>query len=219
MKGNIVFDLDGTLIDSAPDIHGIANRLLLARGLDPIDLATARAFIGRGAPSFIAQLRQARGISEIEQAQLLEEFLESYEDAVTLTHAYPGVEVALAHLAETHGLGICTNKPLRPCLAVLKHLKLDGFFTAVLGGDSLPVQKPDPRPLLATFAQMGSGRRIYVGDSETDAETARRAEVPFVLFTDGYRKTPVADMRHAAAFDDFQDLPEIVNDVLAQQIR
>lgn len=214
MKGNVVFDLDGTLIDSAPDIHGIANRLLLARGLEPIDLATARGFIGQGAPSFITQLRHARGLPESEQAPLLEEFLASYDHAVALTHPYPGVRAALARLAETDRLGVCTNKPLRPCLAVLRHLRLDGVFAAVLGGDSLPVRKPDPRPLLATFAQMGTGPGIYVGDSETDAETAQRAEVPFVLFTRGYRKTPVADLPHAAAFDDFRDLPEIVDEVL-----
>ncbi len=213
MEGNVVFDLDGTLIDSAPDIHGIANRLLLGRGLEPIDLATTRSFIGQGAPSFIAQLRHARGLPEGEQSPLLEEFLASYDDAVELTHPYPGVRAALARLAETDRLGICTNKPLRPCLAVLQHLKLDGVFTAVLGGDSLPVRKPDPRPLRATFAQMGTGPRIYVGDSETDAETARRAEVPFVLYTRGYRKIPVAELPHAAAFDDFLDLPEILKDV------
>jgi phosphoglycolate phosphatase len=216
LNGNVVFDLDGTLIDSAPDIHGIANRLLLARGLEPIDLATARGFIGQGAPSFIAQLRQARGLPESEQPSLLEEFLAAYDDAVELTHPYPEVRAALARLAETDRLGVCTNKPLRPCLAVLRHLKLDGVFAAVLGGDSLPVRKPDPRPLLATFAQMGTGPGIYVGDSETDAETAQRAEVPFVLFTRGYRKTPVADLPHAAAFDDFLDLPEIVNEILGR---
>jgi phosphoglycolate phosphatase len=216
LNGTIVFDLDGTLVDSAPDIQGIANRLLLARGLDPIDLDTTRSFIGQGAPSFIAQLRHARDLPESEQPSLLEEFLAGYDHAVSLTHPYPGVRTALTRLAETDRLGICTNKPLRPCLAVLRHLKLDGIFAAVLGGDSLPVRKPDPHPLLATFAQMGTGPRIYVGDSETDAETALRAAVPFVLFTRGYRKVPVAELPHAAAFDDFLDLPDIVNELRHQ---
>jgi phosphoglycolate phosphatase len=214
---NIVFDLDGTLIDSAPDIHAIANRLLTTRDRAPIDLATARGFIGKGAPSFIAQLREALHLPESEQAPMLEEFLASYDDAVTLTHPYPGVEAALSLLARTHRLGICTNKPHRPCLAVLRHLGLDRFFDAVLGGDSLAVRKPDPRPLLATFEQMGAGPNIYVGDSEIDAETAQRAGVPLILFTRGYRKIPVANMPHAAIFDDFADLPKIVNDILARE--
>jgi phosphoglycolate phosphatase len=218
LNTNVVFDLDGTLIDSAPDIHGIANRLLLARGIEPIDLATARGFIGRGAPAFITQLRQACGIPETEQPRLLEEFLESYEEAVTLTRPYPGVEEALTRMARTCRLGICTNKPLRPCLAVLRHLKLEGFFVAVLGGDSLPVRKPDPQPLLATLSQMGPGASIYVGDSEIDSETAQRASVPFILFTSGYRKTPVADLPHTALFDDFLDLPEIMNEVLGRRV-
>jgi phosphoglycolate phosphatase len=215
MAANIVFDLDGTLIDSAPDIHAIANRLLAARDLAPIDLATARGFIGKGAPSFIAQLREALHLPESEQAQMLDEFLASYDDAVTLTRPYPGVETALSVLARTYRLGICTNKPHRPCLAVLRHLGLEGFFEAVIGGDSLSVRKPDPRPLLATVERMGAGPTAYVGDSEVDAETAQRAGVPFVLYTCGYRKTPVSDLPHAAAFDDFGDLPEILAEVLA----
>ena len=216
MHANVAFDLDGTLIDSAPDIHAIANGMLQARGLDTIDLETARSFIGRGAPTFIARLAQTCDLPEREQPQLLEDFLALYEDAVTLTVPYPGVEVALTRLAACHRMGICTNKPIGPCRAVLKHLGLDRFFAAVLGGDSLPVRKPDPRPLLETFAQLGDGPNIYVGDSETDAETAQRAGVPLILFTRGYRNTPVADLPHAAAFDDFADLPEIVTDVLGR---
>jgi phosphoglycolate phosphatase len=214
VNANIVFDLDGTLIDSAPDIRGIANGLLAERHLDPIDLDTTRRFIGRGAAVFIDQLRAERGIGEAEQATMLAEFVARYDTAVDLTHPYPGVEAALEKLASDKTLGICTNKPHRPCLAVLRHLNLDGFFKAILGGDSLPVRKPDPLPLLATFGDMGPGPRIYVGDSEVDAETAARADVPFILFTLGYRKSPIADLPHAAVFDDFADLPAIVDRVL-----
>src|SRR6056297_2519181 len=117
----------------------------------------------------------------------------------------------LARLSQDHRLGLCTNKPYRPCLSVLRHLGMEGFFTEILGGDSLPVKKPDPAPLLATYAAMGPGPRVFVGDSEVDAETAARAGVPFVLFTLGYRKSPVADLPHAAAFDDFDALPGIID--------
>ena len=218
MKANVVFDLDGTLIDSAPDIQGIANRLLQARGLAPIDLATTKSFIGRGASVFVAQLRQARDLPASEEPGLLADFLALYEDAVHLTRPYPGVEAALAHLAETSHLGICTNKPHHPTLVVLRHLGLEGFFASVLGGDSLPVRKPDPQLLLASFAQLGPGPGVFVGDSETDAETALRARVPFLLFTGGYRKMPVADLPHDAAFDNFLDLPQIVEEVLSRRL-
>lgn len=214
MNGNIVFDLDGTLIDSAPDIQRIANGLLAARGLDPIDLETTRRFIGKGAANFIEQLRVARGIAESESLSLLDEFVANYDTAVELTHPYTDVEAALCRLAEDYQLGICTNKPYRPCLAVLKHLKLDKFFTSVVGGDSLPVLKPNPLPLLTAFEKMGPGPRVYVGDSEIDAETAAATGVPFILFSRGYRKSPIERFRPAAVFEEFAMLPKIVGNVL-----
>lgn len=215
MTANIVFDLDGTLIDSAPDIRGIANALLEARSLDPIDLDTTRRFIGNGAAAFVAQLCAARGIAASEEDRVLAEFVARYDQAVDLTYPYPGVEEALDRLAAGNVLGICTNKPLSPCEAVLDHLGLRRFFAVVLGGDSLDVRKPDPRPLLATFDKMPPGPRLFVGDSEIDAETAARAGVPFLLFSEGYRKTSVDDMPHAAVFDDFESLPVLVARVLA----
>lgn len=212
MTPAIVFDLDGTLIDSAPDIHGIAKRLLAREGLAPITMAEARDFIGNGAPVFVAKMRAARGIPDSEQARLLADFLGDYHGAVHLTEIYPGVVAALDALAAAgFRLGICTNKPLRPTHAVLDHLGLSHHFGAVFGGDSLPVHKPDPAPLFATFTALGpTGPRIYVGDSGVDAETAQRAGLPFLLYTEGYRKVPVADLPHDAAFSDFADLVPLV---------
>ena len=114
--------------------------------------------------------------------------------------------------AQGHVLGLCTNKPLAPTHAVLDHLNLSRFFGAVVGGDSLPVRQPDPAPLQATLAALGANphKTLYVGDSEVDAETAQRAGLPFLLFTEGYRKTPVEDLPHRAAFRDFADLAGLV---------
>ncbi|MGV6804817.1 MAG: phosphoglycolate phosphatase [Ruegeria sp.] len=213
----IVFDLDGTLIDSAPDIHGIANALLAAEGKDPISLVQARDFIGNGASVFVARMRAARGMDDAEHDRLLSDFVARYDDAVTLTRPYPGVETALQQLsAQGHALGVCTNKPIRPCQAVLAHLGLDRFFQTVWGGDSLPVHKPDPAPLNAAFDALPPGPEIYVGDSGVDAETAQRALVPFLLFTEGYRKEPVAQLVHTAAFSDFSDLPGLVEHLLSE---
>ena len=93
---------------------------------------------------------------------------------------------------------------------LLRHLGLESRFAALLGGDSLAVRKPDPSPLHAAVTALGGGPALLVGDSEVDAETAERAGLPFVLFTRGYRHTPVDGIPHAAAFDDFAALPGIV---------
>lgn len=208
----VVFDLDGTLVDSAPDLHGIANRVLADRALPPITLDEARSFIGQGVVVFVRKLRAARGIPDADHAALLAQYLALYEEAVTLTVLYPGVVEALVALrAEGHALGLCTNKPMRPTLALLRHLDLEQHFLTIIAGDSLPVHKPDPGPLHAAFEMAGvTGPAIYVGDSEVDAETARRAGIPLLLFTEGYRATPVADLPHHKAFSSFADLPGLV---------
>jgi len=211
----IVFDLDGTLIDSAPDIHRVANMVLEQEGCDGITLAQTHNFIGNGTASLVAKMRAARGIEDREQARLLAGFMARYDDAVGLTMPYPGVLAALETLmGQGHKLGICTNKPISPCRAVLAHLKMDHYFETIWGGDSLAVRKPDPAPLQAAFAALGTGRQIYVGDSDVDAETGQRADVPFLLFTQGYRNSPVEELPHTVAFDDFADLPGLVQDLL-----
>lgn len=207
----IVFDLDGTLIDSAPDICGIANRLLEARGLEPITLEQTGDFVGNGPAVFIEKMRAAREISVEEHEQLLAGFLASYDDAVTLTELYPGALAALEDLRKMgHRLGICTNKPIKPTLAVLRHLSMDHHFETIVGGDSLAVTKPDPAPLNLAFQELGIGDRLFVGDSEVDAATALAAQVPFFLFTEGYRKKPIEDMPHNRVFSDYTSLVSLV---------
>ena len=216
MSGSIVFDLDGTLIDSAPDIRAIANEVLASAGAAPISLEQTRSFIGEGIHVFVARMRAARDVPDSEQARMLDDLVARYDDAVALTVPYPGVIAALEALSGTYRLGICTNKLHRPCVAVLKHLEIDGYFASIWGGDNPLGRKPDPAPLLAAFTELGDGPRLYVGDSETDAETARRAGVPFFLFTEGYRKTPLAEIPHAVAFADFDELPGLVADHLGR---
>lgn len=212
----IVFDLDGTLIDSAPDIGAVANKTLAARGLEPITLAQTREFVGNGASVFIDKMRAVRGIDQSEHATILAEFMVHYETAVDLTEPYPGVIGALETLrSKGHRLGICTNKPFSPTMAVVRHLELERFFDVILGGDSLDVRKPDPAPLIKCFTDLGEGKRIYVGDSDVDAATAQAARVPFLLFTEGYRKAPISELPHDHAFSDFATLVDLVETTLA----
>jgi phosphoglycolate phosphatase len=213
-NARIVFDLDGTLIDSAPDIQGIANAGLEKIGFAPITLEETHQFIGAGIQSFIEQVRKARGVPDRYQEPLLKDLKARYDTAVELTVMYPGVPEALATLAQSHQLGICTNKLYKPCISVLKHLKIDQFFQTVWGGDNALARKPDPAPLQAAFDDLGTGSRIFVGDSEIDAETARRAEVPFILFTQGYRNMPIEKIPHNVALNKFSDLNKEIEALL-----
>ena len=215
MSARIVFDLDGTLIDSARDIQGIANAALESLGAAPVTLSETHGFIGEGIHVFVARMRAARGIPDSEQERLLADVVARYDDAVTQTEVYPGVREMLAALSTRHSLGICTNKLRSPCMAVLSHLGIAQLFGSVWGGDNSLGRKPDPAPLLAVFAELGKGPRIYVGDSEIDAETAQRAGVPFLLFTGGYRRTPIEAIHHDAAFSDHAELPGIIESLLA----
>lgn len=134
-----------------------------------------------------------------------------HADASGLTVPYPNVVPALEALAgQGYALAICTNKPEGPTRAVLDGLDLARFFAAVVGGDTLPVHKPDPRPLRHALAGLGCTAALYVGDSDVDAETAQRAALPFALFTEGYRKSPVEALPHDHRFSNFATLPELV---------
>ena len=215
MNARIIFDLDGTLIDSAPDIQNIANASLAKIDVAPISLDETHSFIGEGIQNFVERMRKARDVSDEYQKLLLEEMTARYETAVGLTVMYPGVFEALTSLAQTHQLGICTNKLYRPTIAILKHLKIEHFFQTVWGGDNPLARKPDPAPLNAAFNDLGSGFCIYVGDSEIDAETAQRAKVPFILFTEGYRKNPIDQVPHDLVLNSYTDLPAKINETLA----
>lgn len=208
----IVFDLDGTLIDSAPDIRAAANRMLEGEGQPPLDLATIISFIGNGLPKLVERVIGARGLDMADHDRLTGVTLDHYSRAASdLTVAYPGMAAALDRLRGVgHVLGICTNKPEAPARDILRDMDLARYFDAVIGGDSLAVKKPDPAPLRRTFEMLGKGPGLYVGDSEVDAETARNAGVPFLLFTEGYRKSPIAALPHRARFSDFADLPDLV---------
>jgi len=210
----IIFDLDGTLIDSAPDIHAAVARTLAEEGQPALSFAAVRGFIGNGVPVLIDRVMAARNeaADPARRADLIMRFLAQYEaNSTDLTTVYPGVRAALEALqAAGHPIGLCTNKPECPARDILAAFDLLQFFAAVTGGDSLPLRKPHPEPLRATLRALGSDSALFVGDSEVDAQTAAAAGIPFLLFTQGYRKTPVSDLPHLRAFADFAALPDLV---------
>lgn len=209
----VIFDLDGTLIDSVPDIHATANRVMGAMGFPALALPQVQSFVGKGLPNLVARLLEHHGQAPdgALHAPTCAAFEADYLHAHSLTTLYPGATAALDQLgAMGAALGLCTNKPLAPARAVMDRLDLTFRFGVILGGDSLPVRKPNPEHLRATARVLNRPRVIFVGDSEVDADTAAAADVPFVLFTEGYRKSPVAEIAHRAAFSDWATLPDLV---------
>jgi len=212
----VIFDLDGTLVDSAPDIHAAANAFLAERGHPALDLATIISFVGNGVPVLLERVLRAVGepADAAAVAAALPRFNEIYGAAPSaLSRLYPGVAGALEGLREAGlKLGVCTNKPTGPAHRVLADLGIDRCFAGLVGGDSLPERKPDPAPLRHLAGELGVGLEAvaYVGDSETDAATAEAAAVPFFLYTRGYRKSPVEAIAHRTAFDDFSGLPALL---------
>ena len=207
----VIFDLDGTLVDSAVDIQAAVNGMLAGEGQPPMNRAQVVSFVGNGLPRLLERVMQARGMDLARHLVLTKAVLAEYTDGPKLTRCYPGVVAALGALqAAGHVLGLCTNKPERAARGVLDDLGLAGFFGSVVGGDRLLVNKPDPAPLQLCLQELGCGAAVFVGDSEVDADTAVAAGMPFFLYTEGYRKGPVESLPHRAAFSDFADLPALI---------
>lgn len=193
----IVFDLDGTLADTAHDLIATLNAILQSEWLDPLPLAQARDLIGAGARALIArgfQVRQKELTPERLETLFLA-FLDHYgRNLVVHTRLYPGVETALEALAEQgFTLAVCTNKMQDHSRQLLDALGILDRFAALAGRDTYPVCKPDPRHLTLTIADAkGDPRRAaLVGDSKTDVDTARAADIPVIGVDFGYTETPM----------------------------
>ncbi len=211
MNRAVVFDLDGTLIDSLPGIAWAGNTLLEGEGCPPLPEAQIAGFVGRGEKVFLRRLVAAGGLPEDAFTRLLPTFLDLYAQAAERTELFPGVRDALDALrAEGRVMGLVTNKPSGPLRPVLDRLDLDGYFRCIVAGDTLERRKPHPEPLLHCLDALDAERGLYVGDSEIDAETAGRAGVPFALYTEGIRQSSLDDMAFWRTFDHFDQLPALV---------
>ena len=211
----VVFDLDGTLIDSAPDMHRAVNRMLADQGCAPLSLTDIRSMVGDGAAALIARALAARHCINADPTQALAQFLEYYEaEPTAVTRTFPGVPETLKRL-QTSGLtlAVCTNKPTGITNTILERLAIDQFFVRVVGGDSLPFRKPDPRALLEVIKGFGTPAQatLMVGDSEVDAATAHGANVPFVLMTYGYHRGPIEEISSVATLDHFHELATLLH--------
>lgn len=187
----VVFDLDGTLVDSRRDLAAAVNSVRRERGLEPLPVARVVTFVGEGARKLVRRsLPESVDGPAFESA--FERFLECYyHRCLDETRPYPGIESLLDALAGRYPLAVLTNKPERHTRKILAGLGLCRWLRFALGGDSLAVRKPDPGPLLETARRLGAEppRVLMVGDSATDAETARRAGAPAVLVRWGFGRT------------------------------
>ncbi|MFM2355005.1 MAG: hypothetical protein RLZZ528_741, partial [Pseudomonadota bacterium] len=168
MSVAVVFDLDGTLVDSMPDIAAAVNRMLAGIGEHPMDRSEVQAYVGNGAPTLVRRVLAARGVTEDRHASLFPAFLADYTaHASDLSAPYPEVPETLTRLAKDgHRLAVCTNKPAAAAQAMLDALDLSRHFGVVIGAGTLPQMKPDPAPLLGAINELGGGPALFVGDSE-----------------------------------------------------
>jgi phosphoglycolate phosphatase len=205
----VAFDLDGTLADTAPDIAAALNLMLRDLGRPALDPETIRGLIGDGARNLVHKALAAGG--EAPDALVdrgFPAYLDHYRANVCVgTAFYPGVEQAMDDLAALDArLAICTNKPEDMARRLVAALGWSGRFAGIVGADTLPFRKPDPRPLHEAIARVGGGRAAFVGDSIVDAETARAAGIPFVAVSFGFRDRPVAQFGADAVIDRYDDL-------------
>ncbi|MBJ7409040.1 MAG: phosphoglycolate phosphatase [Phenylobacterium sp.] len=215
LRGAVVaFDLDGTLVDTAPDLIGTLNVLLGDEGLPPLPLDEARPFIGRGARWLIERGFEAAGqhLHPARVQPLFDRFIAHYLDHIAdESRPFPGCEAALDALrAAGAKLCVCTNKRTDLSVALLETLGLASRFEAVIGADAAPAIKPDPRHLQAAVDAVGGdmARAIMVGDAFTDAGAARAAKAGLILVSFGYTEVPAADLAPDILIHSFDELPD-----------
>jgi phosphoglycolate phosphatase len=215
----LVFDLDGTLADTAPDLAGAMNAVLREAGRPELPLSAVRAMVGRGARVLIEKGFSASGGAPSGPGldAYVARFLEHYrENIVSGSRLFPGVRETIARLTQSAALGVCTNKPIALTELLLDRLQFRAPFACVRGADSAPYRKPDPRHLFDVIDGLGASRAraVLIGDSETDVKTARAAGVPVVLVSFGYSEVPLDQLSADALIDTFEALPAVLERIL-----
>lgn len=216
----LLFDLDGTLVHSVPDLRVAANTLLAEHGRPPLSDEAVAGMVGNGVRKLVERAWRATGPEPADDAALdalVRRFMVHYDaHPADLTRPFDGLVPTLQHLAEAgHPMGVCTNKPYEATTAILEQLGLARFFQAVVGGGSTPHLKPHPEPVLTALRMLGRepAEAVFVGDSENDTRAARAAGMPVICVTFGYRHCALEDLDADALIDRFDALPTAIEDV------
>lgn len=218
----LVLDLDGTLVDTAPDLMAALNHVLTQEGYEPLPLEDAKGMIGAGARALLERGLAAvgAGADRAQVDSLFEVFLDYYTHHIAdAGRPYPGVVEAMDRFAaEGWKLAVCTNKLEGLSRQLLDELGILGRFAAVGGGDSFDVKKPDPNHLFQTIALAGGAPdyAVMVGDSETDIATAKAAKVPVIAVDFGYTTEPVSTFEPDRIISDFSELYDAVAELTAE---
>lgn len=211
-KPIVVFDLDGTLVDTAPDLLDSLNHTLVAGGMAKVDDTAFRRFVGQGGKIMIerAYLAQQRQLTAAEHERLHDVFLEHYTLNIPgRSQPYPGVVAAMDRLAAAgYTLAVCTNKYESLARNLIQGLGLSERFAAITGPETFGIRKPDPRHLTETIAMAGGDvtRAVMVGDSVTDIDTAKAAGIPVVAVDFGYTDRHVREFEPSAIISHFDEL-------------
>ncbi|MBS0470978.1 MAG: HAD-IA family hydrolase [Proteobacteria bacterium] len=218
----LIFDLDGTLVDTAPDLLNATNAVLVSEGRQEVDPATLRHMVGFGARSLIEQAMAATGepAAPSRLPELVERFIVHYRDHIADSSVpFPGVEDTLARLQDQGSrLAVLTNKPHELAVALLKALGLDRFFTVTYGAGRMSYVKPDARIFHDVVRDLvglhgGTERGIMIGDSVTDLATGRAAGAPVILVNYGYTPEPAETLGGDAVTGDFRQIPELARQI------
>jgi phosphoglycolate phosphatase len=215
----ILFDLDGTLVDSAADLADSLNIVLRRAGLRAVDLAETRMMIGDGALKLVERGLAATGGDAADGPRLLPQFLAEYAARATAqTRLYPGARRIIEDLRSRFRMAVVTNKPEAASRAILDALSMGSLIDVIIGGDTLAHRKPRPEPLLAALAQLdvGADEAVMVGDNHHDVEAAHAAGLPAILVTYGYCHAPPRSLGAEALIDSMSELPGAIDLIAAR---
>ena len=209
---NIVFDLDGTLVHTAPALTKAANNLLNELSLPNINTKLYSTFIGGGIIKQVERLLNFYKYKYDSVDEYVRIFKKHYYiDPFFQTHLFPDVKSVLAQLKSSNfDMAICTQKNKEPALKILEYFDIKDFFSGFAFGDSLDVLKPDPLMVDFALRSFNSKKTIYIGDSKTDLKTARNSDSIFFLFTEGYRTENVSDLNPDYFFSKYSDLMALI---------